>query len=46
MPKSEFELTRFELPAPCSKIVIDPVDVEARLQELSVRLLAELTHSV
>ena len=46
MPKSEFELTRFELPAPCSKIVIDPVDVEARLQELSADLALPLLREV
>lgn len=46
MSKSDFELTHFELPAQCSKIVIDPVQVEDRLRKLSADLSIPLLYEV
>jgi hypothetical protein len=46
MPKSEFELVRFEATAPCAKIVVDPMQAEARLQELSSDLSLVLLREV
>jgi hypothetical protein len=34
MPESEFELVHSQVTVPCTKIVIDPVQVEARLRQL------------
>lgn len=46
MPKSEFELVRFETTAPCTKIVVDPMQAEARLQGLSSDLSLDLLREV
>lgn len=46
MSKSEFELVRFEAVATCTKIVVDPMQVEARLQELSSDLSLDMLREV
>lgn len=46
MPKSEFELVRLEAPAHCNKIVVDPVQVKARLQTLSLDLSLDMLRDV